>query len=93
MTDPYFEGDWSPDESYLRMGVGKQYARAIYFAFAITYGNDLSESPALFSSRRRPHPTCSPWIAEGRRLTLRSTRLKKESDISAEASRDPFFFF
>ncbi|CAN0288041.1 unnamed protein product, partial [Discosporangium mesarthrocarpum] len=39
--DEGFGGYWTPEEEYLAAPLSQQYARAVYFAFVITYGNDL----------------------------------------------------
>lgn len=44
ITDPYFDGVWTPEEYYLDLELSSQYARALYFALVIMYGNDLSET-------------------------------------------------
>lgn len=43
VTDPDFEGLWTPEEEYLDASLFRQYSRALYFSLVITYGNDLSE--------------------------------------------------
>lgn len=53
-TDPFFEGPWSPEEHYLDDWLSRQYARALYFALAISYGNDMSkflEQPLCWERR------------------------------------------
>lgn len=44
LTDPDFEGNWTPDDEYLDADLPLKYARALYFSLVITYGNDLSET-------------------------------------------------
>ncbi len=41
ITDPDFEGDWTPEEEYLHESLILQYSRSLYFSLIITYGNDL----------------------------------------------------
>ena len=43
ITDPEFEGDWTPEEEYLHEGLLLQYSRSLYFSLIITYGNDLGK--------------------------------------------------
>ncbi|CAM9312779.1 unnamed protein product, partial [Scytosiphon promiscuus] len=41
VTDPDFEGLWTPEQEYLDIDLHLQYARAVYYSLVITYGNDL----------------------------------------------------
>ncbi|CAM9213269.1 unnamed protein product, partial [Hapterophycus canaliculatus] len=41
VTDPDFEGLWTPEQEYLDLELHHQYARAVYYSLVITYGNDL----------------------------------------------------
>jgi len=43
ITDPEFEGDWTPEEEYLHESLILQYSRSLYFSLIITYGNHLGK--------------------------------------------------